>query len=77
MIFKLKESSKTRGHKAALVKEQCRLNMIKYSFSQKVINEWNKLSNNCVNASSVDMFIHIIDIIFDKRRAMHRCPSHR
>ena len=72
MIFKLKESSKTRGHKVALVKEQCRLNMIKYSFSQKLINEWNKLSNNCVNASSVDMFINIIDIIFDKRRAMHR-----
>ena len=69
MIFKLKESSKTRGHKAALVKEQCRLN--KYLFSQKVINEWNKLSNDCVNASSVDMFIHIIDIIFDKRRAIH------
>ena len=25
MFFKLKESSRTRGHKAALVKEQCRL----------------------------------------------------
>ena len=25
------------GHKAALVKEQCRLDMRKYSFSQKVI----------------------------------------
>ena len=30
MFFKLKESSRTRGHKAALVKEQCRLDMIKY-----------------------------------------------
>ena len=25
MFFKLKEGSRTRGHKAALVKEQCRL----------------------------------------------------
>ena len=52
MFFKLKEGSRTRGHKAALVKEQCRLDMKKYSFS----NEWNKLSNNCVNVSSVNIF---------------------
>ena len=56
MFFKLKEGSRTKGHKAALVKEQCRLDMRKYSFSQRVINEWNKLPNDCVNASSVNMF---------------------
>ena len=57
MFFKLKEGSRTRGHKAALVKEQCRL----YSLSQRAINEWNKRSNDCVNASSVDMFKNKID----------------
>ena len=56
MFFKLKEGSRTRGHKAALIKEQCRLDMRKYSFSQRVINEWNKLPNDCVNASSVNIF---------------------
>ena len=56
MFFKLKEGSRTRGHKAALVQEQCRLDMRKYSFSQRVINEWNKLPNDCANASSVNMF---------------------
>ena len=40
MFIKLKEGSRTRGHKAALVKEQCRLDMRKYSFSQMVTNEW-------------------------------------
>ena len=54
MFFKLKEGSRTRGHNAALVKEQCKLDMRKYSFSQRVINEWNKLPNNRVNASSVN-----------------------
>ena len=39
IFFKLKEGSRTRGHKAALVKE-------KYFFSQRVINEWNKLPND-------------------------------
>ena len=63
MFFKPKEGSRTREYKAALVKEQCRLDMRKYSFSQRVINEWNKLPNDCVNASSVNMFkIKLTDI---------------
>ena len=61
MFFKCKEGNRTRGHKAALAKEQCRLDTRKYSFSQRVINEWNKLPNGCVNASSVNMFNNRID----------------
>ena len=61
MFFKLKEGNRTRGHKAALVKEQCMLDMRKYSFSQRVINESNKLPNYCVNAGFVNMFINRID----------------
>ena len=55
MFFKVKEGSITSGHKAALVKEQCRLDMRKYSFSQRAMSEWNKLRNDCVNANSVNM----------------------
>ena len=63
MFFKLKEGSRNRGNKAALVKEQCRLDMRKYSFSLRVINEWNKLPNDCVNASSVNMFKNRIKLL--------------
>ena len=56
VFFKLKEGSRTRGRKAPLFKEQCRLDMRKYSFSERVINEWNKLPKDCVNASNVNMF---------------------
>ena len=35
--------------------------MRKYSFSHRVINEWNKLKNYCVNASSVNIKKNIID----------------
>ena len=42
--------------------EQCRLDTRNYSFSQRVINELNKLPNDCVYASSVNMFKNIIDI---------------
>ena len=61
VFFKLREGCRTRGHKAALVKEQCRLDMRNYSFSQRVINELNKLSNDCINASCVNMFKNKID----------------
>ena len=61
MFVKLKEGSRTKRHKASLVKEQCRLDMRRYSFSQRVINEWNKLSNDCVNVSSVNTFKNKID----------------
>ena len=56
-----KSGSRTKGHEATLVKEQCRLDMRKNSFSQRVINEWNKLPNDCVNVSSVNMFKNRID----------------
>ena len=61
MFLKFKEGSSTREHKAALVKVQCRLDMRKYSFSKRVINEWNKLPNDCVNASGVNIKQNIID----------------
>ena len=43
------------------VKKQSRLDVRKYSFSQRTINVWNKLSTDCVHASSVNMFKNKID----------------
>ena len=40
------------------------LNMLyirKYEFTQRTINVWNKLSADCVHASSVNMFKNRID----------------
>ena len=38
-----------------------RLDVRKYSFSQRTINVWNNLSTDCVQASSVNMFKNKID----------------
>ena len=59
-IFSLKKDNRTRGHEVTLVKDQCRLDIRKYSFSQRSINEWNRLSTDCVTASS--MFKNKVDI---------------
>ena len=61
IFFEIKESEKTRGHNFTLVKKQCRLDVRKFSFSQRTIDVWNKLSKECVHASSVNVFNNIID----------------
>ena len=57
----IKESKITRGHDFTLVNKQSRLDVRKFSFSQGTINVWNKLSTECVHASSVNMFNNRLD----------------
>ena len=57
-----KEERRTRGHGVTLAKKQCRLDIRKFSFSLRTVNEWNRLSADCVGASSVSMFKNKIDI---------------
>ena len=61
MFFEIKKSKITRGHNFTLVKKQSRLDVTKYSFSQRTINVWNKLSTDCVHATSVNVFKNRID----------------
>ena len=43
------------------MKKQSRLDVRKFSFSQRTINVWNTLSAECVQPSSVNMFKKKID----------------
>ena len=52
IFFEIRQSKITRGHNFTLVKKQSRLDVRKFSFSQRTINVWNKLSIECVHASS-------------------------
>ena len=55
IFFKIKKMKISRGHNYMLVKKQSRLDVRKYSFSQRTINVWNTLSTECVQSSSVNM----------------------
>ena len=61
ICFENKESKITSGNNFTLVKKQSRLDVRKFSCSQRTINVWNKLSTECVHASSVNMFKNKID----------------
>ena len=41
----------------------CRLNLRKFSFSQRVVSEWNSLPPKAVNQTTVNGFKNIIDNI--------------
>ena len=58
----VKEERRTRGHGVTLAKKQCRLDIRKFSLSQRTVNEWNRLSADCVGASNVNIFKNKIDI---------------
>ena len=58
----VKEERRTRGHEVTLAKKQCRLDMKKFLFSQRTVKEWNRLSADCVGASSVNIFKNKIDL---------------
>ena len=60
IFFKIKETKITRGHNYTLVKKQSRLDVRKYSFSQRTINVWNKLSTDCVHASCVKIDKYLV-----------------
>ena len=61
IFLEIRQSKITRGHNFTLVEKQSRLDVRKFSFSQRTINVWNKLSTECVHASSVNMLKNKID----------------
>ena len=53
--YKLQMYRCTCGYTVTLAKKQCILDIIKFSFSQRIVNEWNTLSADCVGASRVNL----------------------
>lgn len=63
-FFKFANSNITRGHCLKLQKVQSRINIRRYFFSQRVVNEWNGLPEDVVMARSVNGFKNALDKYF-------------
>ena len=63
-------------HTVTLVKEQCRLDITRYSFQQRTVNEWNKLYTDCVNARgmNIDKYLRWQDIHMNNCCAFNKLP---
>jgi len=50
-----------RGHSKRLTVNRCRLDSRKYFFSNRVVRHWNKLTQEIVDARSVNIFKNRLD----------------
>ena len=57
-------NNQTRGHNQKIYKQHSRLNLRKYFFTQRVVNDWNQLPEEAVNATTVTQFKTVIDTEF-------------
>lgn len=58
--FELQNLS-TKGHHLKLKQKYSRLDIRKYSFSKRVVNDWNYLSEEVVSAPSIENFQRKLD----------------
>lgn len=59
-MFRLAEGN-TRGHSLKLIKPRCNTSLRQNSFTHRVINDWNQLPENTINAPSIDSFKRRLD----------------
>ena len=55
-LFEINEATRCRGHKYKLGKVRPRLEVRAHSFALRVVNSWNRLPDDVVEASSVGGF---------------------
>ena len=55
-LLDLDENSRTRGNDKKLKKHRCKLNIRKYYFTNRIVETWNSLPNEVINAKSVKQF---------------------
>jgi len=55
-VFEVSNNSHIRGHSLKLAKHQCRLDLRKYFFAERVIDRWNSLDQQTVDSSSLNSF---------------------
>ena len=60
-FFQLVDNSRTRGHSYKIVKVRSRLDIRNKFFSQRVVNSWNQLPSQVVEADSVNSFKNKLD----------------
>ena len=66
-FFTFAKKHGTRGHNFKLYKNACHKNNRKFSFSFRVVDFWNNLSFNTVNACDINTFKKLLDWDFDDK----------
>ena len=66
--FTLSNNSRTRGRPYKLVKQRSHLDLQKYFFTNRIINQWNHLPSFVVTAENINLFKSRLDSQWDMIR---------
>ena len=55
-LFTKYKTERTRGHTAKLIKNRCNTDLRKFFFSERVVDRWNSLDQQCIEAKSINAF---------------------
>ena len=61
VFFTPSNTVSTRGHHLKLFKHRTNKDVRKFSFSQRIINDWNRLPNSVVSYRSLNLFKKSLD----------------
>ena len=67
LFFQSTSEMRTMCHMFKFFLPRCRPNVRKFSFSHRVVSEWNSLPAKAINQTTVNCFKNIIDSIFRKK----------
>ena len=67
-LFTMKDADKNlRGHDLMIQKQHAHLDIRKYSFTNRVVNTWNRLPKAAVNAPTVNSFKTAVDVFLTSK----------
>jgi len=61
-FFQLDSNNRTRGHTAKIKKNRCRTDLRKHVFSERVVNRWNRLKQETIEAIDMNTVKRFLDI---------------
>ena len=70
-FFQLRIDTGRRGHYLTILKQHCRLNVRKYFFTHRVVDTWNKMSEDTVNSKTENRFKNQIDPWFKQHGGLY------
>ena len=63
-FFEFNTRGRTRGHKYKIVKKRCKTELRRNFFSQRIIDTWNKLPSEVVEADNINTFKNRLDKVW-------------
>jgi hypothetical protein len=74
-IFDLDPNTRTRGHSKNIKKKFCKINLRKFSFTNRIVDLWNTLPQPVIDAKDVRQFEIRLDKYWERQDVTFECKA--